>query len=197
MPDFQVDLNLTCDSNWFPVFSSVAPSDTYKIYKQGSNLRLDMTLLGLQKFNLIKGNITMLYKGRGSGDNEGDLLVIDNKFQTVSNIFNRNQEAKINATIQEILSGKQILKKFQTHSAVTEVETDKYGRPIAKKVNGYDSEKYILESRYTMIKYQMNLNQIDQIKGLNTFQEYIEALQIDYGCFIEMHLDNISYEREE
>ena len=89
MPDFSVDLNLTCDSNWFPVFSSVAPSDTYKIYKQGSNLRLDMTLLGLQKFNLIKGNITMLYKGRGS-DNEGDLLVIDNKFQTVNNIFNRN-----------------------------------------------------------------------------------------------------------
>lgn len=92
MPDFQVDLNLTCDSNWFPVFSSVAPSDTYKIYKQGSNLRLDMTLLGLQKFNLIKGNITMLYKGRNSGENEGDLLVIDNKFQTVNNIFNRNQE---------------------------------------------------------------------------------------------------------
>jgi hypothetical protein len=96
MPDFQVDLNLTCDSNWFPVFSSVAPSDTYKIYKKGSNLRLDMTLLGLQKFNLIKGNISMLYKGRGSGDNEGDLLVIDNKFQTVNNIFNRNQETKIN-----------------------------------------------------------------------------------------------------
>ena len=47
IPDFKVDLNLTCDSNWFPVFSSVAPSDTYKIYKQGSNLRLDMSLLGL------------------------------------------------------------------------------------------------------------------------------------------------------
>lgn len=47
LPDFKVDLNLTCDSNLFPVFSSVAPSDTYKIYKQGSNLRLDMTLLGL------------------------------------------------------------------------------------------------------------------------------------------------------
>jgi len=47
MPDFKVDLSLTCDSNWFPVFSSVAPNDTYKIYKQGSNLRLDMSLLGL------------------------------------------------------------------------------------------------------------------------------------------------------
>lgn len=68
IPDFKVDLNFTCDSNLFPVFSSVAPSDTYKIYKQGSNLRLDMTLLGLQGFNLLKGNITVLYKGRNSGD---------------------------------------------------------------------------------------------------------------------------------
>ena len=47
IPNFKVDLNFTCESNWFPIFSSVAPSDTYKIYKQGSNLRLDMTLLGL------------------------------------------------------------------------------------------------------------------------------------------------------
>ena len=57
-----------------------------------------------QKF--IKGNITVLYKGRGSGENEGDLLIIDNKLQTVGNIFNRSQEAKINAEIQEILTGK-------------------------------------------------------------------------------------------
>ena len=101
------------DSNWFPVFSSVAPSDTYKIYKQGSNLRLDMTLLGLQKFNLIKGNITVLYKGRNSDkDTRGDLLIIDNKLNTVNSIFNRNQESKVNNTISEILSGNQILKKY-------------------------------------------------------------------------------------
>lgn len=83
IPDFKVDLNLTCDSNWFPVFSSVAPSDTYKIYKIGSNLRLDMTLLGLQKFNIIKGNISVVYKGRGSSENEGELLIINKKLQTV------------------------------------------------------------------------------------------------------------------
>ena len=83
IPDFAVDLSLNCDSIWFPVFSSVAPSDTYKIYKKGSNLRLDMTLLGLQKFTLIKGNISVIYKGRGNVDCEGELLIIDNKLETV------------------------------------------------------------------------------------------------------------------
>lgn len=113
LPDFKVDLNLTCESNWFPVFSSVAPSDTYKIYKQGSNLRLDMTLLGVQKFNVVKGNISVLFKGRDSGpESAGDLLIVDHKLSTVGNIFNRNNEAKVNQQIGEILSGRQVLKKY-------------------------------------------------------------------------------------
>ena len=95
MPDFKVDLKLTCDSNWFPVFSSVAPNDTYKIYKQGSNLRLDMSLLGLQKFNLIKGNISVIFKGRGAGENEGEFLVVDHKLQTVNSVLLNRNENKV------------------------------------------------------------------------------------------------------
>ena len=48
-----------------------------------------------------------------------------------------------------------------------------------------------------MIKYQMNLNQIDQIQGLQSFEQYLDSLNIDYLNLIEMHLDNISYERED
>lgn len=55
----------------------------------------------------------MLYKGRNSdSDTRGDLLIVDNKLSTVNSIFNRNNEAKINNEIQEILTGKQILKKY-------------------------------------------------------------------------------------
>jgi len=71
-----------------------------------------MTLLGLQKFNLIKGNISVIYKGRGSGENEGEFLIVDNKLQTVNNAFNRNNENKVMQQIGEILSGKQVLKKY-------------------------------------------------------------------------------------
>jgi len=185
LPDFKVDLNLTCDSNWFPVFSSVAPSDTYKIFKQGSNLRLDMTLLGLQKFNLIKGNITVLYKGRNSSkEQQGELLIVDNKAQTVHNVFNRNQEQKVNSQIHDILTGKQILKQYQTHSVSTMIETDRQQNPIFKQINDYDCQKWMLKSRYTMTKYQMNLSQIDQIKGFKSFDQYITALSTDFLTLI-------------
>ena len=98
-----------------------------------------MSLLGLQKFNLIKGNISVIFKGRNTGDNEGEFLVVDNKLQTVNNVFNRNNENKIIEQINEILTGKQVLKKYQTHSAHIKVETDRLQRAITKKINDYDS----------------------------------------------------------
>jgi hypothetical protein len=79
----------------------------------------------------------------------------------------------------------------------TELEKDRWGKPVSKQINDYESEKYVLKSRYTMVKYQMNLSQIDQIKGLKSFEEYTEALQVDYFGLIETHLDNISYERDD
>jgi hypothetical protein len=43
-----------------------------------------MTLLGFQKFGLLKGNISVLYKGRkSSNDSEGELLIVDKKLETV------------------------------------------------------------------------------------------------------------------
>lgn len=156
IPDFKVDLNLTCDSNLFPVFKSVAPSDTYKIYKQGSNLRLDMTLLGLQSFNILKGNISILYKGRGSENNDfsaGDLLIIDNKVETVNNVFNINQENKINQEINNILTGKQIMKKYHNNQSTIQIESDRSNKPIIKNINDFECQKWMLKSKYTMTKF--------------------------------------------
>ena len=48
-----------------------------------------------------------------------------------------------------------------------------------------------------MIKYHINLAQIDQIKDIKSFEEYTESLTADYLYLIEMHLDTISYERED
>lgn len=49
LPDFSVDLHFECISSFIPFVNYISPSDTYKIYKKGSNLRLDMTLIGFRK----------------------------------------------------------------------------------------------------------------------------------------------------
>ena len=49
-----------------------------------------------------------------------------------------------------------------------------------KKINDFDSLKFTVKSRYSMIKYQMNLSQIDQIKGVKTFDEYLDCQKLDF-----------------
>lgn len=142
-----------------------------------------MTLLGLQSFNILKGNISILYKGRGSENNDfnaGDLLIVDNKLDTVNNVFNINQENKVNQEINNILTGKQIMKKYHNSQSTIHIESDRNKKPIIKNINDYECQKWMLKSKYTMTKFQMNLNQIDQIKGIKTFQEYIESQEIDF-----------------
>ena len=81
------------------------------------------------------------------------------------------------------------MKKYQTHSVTSDIEVNKQGIQIKKKVNEFECEKCTLKSRYTMIKYQMNLQQIDKINNIKSFEEYVDILKVDYLYFIEMHLD--------
>lgn len=52
LPDFNIDLRFECTSSVLPVAltSSFTPSDTYRIMKSGTSLRLDMHLIGVRKF---------------------------------------------------------------------------------------------------------------------------------------------------
>ena len=86
LPDFKIDINFNCKSNFIPFVKNITPSDTYKIYKQGSKIRLDMTLVGFRKLKCIRGNLSVLFKGRGQ-ENEGELFVVDHDAKSVQNIF--------------------------------------------------------------------------------------------------------------
>jgi len=106
LPDFSVDLHFECSSPYIPFLSHLAPYDTYHIYKSGSNLRLDSTLLGFKKLKSIRGNISVLLKGRSSGDQEGELLMIDHDRKTVASVFEENAgSAKIQRDIDNIMNG--------------------------------------------------------------------------------------------
>jgi hypothetical protein len=99
-------MNFNCKSNFIPFVKNITPSDVYKISKKGSNLRLDMTLVGFRKFRCVRGNLSVLFKGRGK-DNEGELYVVDHDQKSVSNIFNDLAYTKIEKDLEEILSGEQ------------------------------------------------------------------------------------------
>ncbi|KAF9613558.1 hypothetical protein IFM89_008949 [Coptis chinensis] len=70
----------------------IAPSDTYRIWKRGSNLRADMTLAGFDGFRIQRSDQTFLFLGDGiSSDNgtislaPGSLIVLSHKEKEITN----------------------------------------------------------------------------------------------------------------
>ena len=89
------------------------PNDTYHIYKQGSNLRLDMRFIGIKRLRAIESNISVLFKGRNSGDSEGELLLVEHDSNRVSSIFEDSTNARIENNLDNIMSDDDIKKKYR------------------------------------------------------------------------------------
>ncbi|KAJ0245080.1 hypothetical protein HA466_0185690 [Hirschfeldia incana] len=88
MRDFYMEITFHFESSVIPFISRVAPSDTYKIWKRGANLRADMTLAGFDGFRIQRSDQTILFLGDGSEDGKvpsGSLLMISHKDKEVMN----------------------------------------------------------------------------------------------------------------
>lgn len=98
----------------------MCPSDTYKVYKQGSNVRIDTTLLGFDQNNWLRGSRTYIFSGRENG---ADLYEVDHDTRTVY-----CEEMKI-LSLEELESyiqtEEQISARLVTPLVLTYLDTDK------------------------------------------------------------------------
>lgn len=88
MRDFYMEITFHFDSSVIPFISRIAPSDTYKIWKRGANLRADMTLAGFDGFRIQRADQSVIFLGDGSEDGKvppGSLCMVSHKEKEVIN----------------------------------------------------------------------------------------------------------------
>ncbi|KAL6509471.1 hypothetical protein OROGR_022781 [Orobanche gracilis] len=71
--DFYMEITFHFESSMIPFIGRIAPSDTYRIWKRGSNLRADMTLAGFDGFRIQRSDQTFLFFGDGHSPNGGNI----------------------------------------------------------------------------------------------------------------------------
>ncbi|KAJ0735347.1 putative ankyrin repeat domain-containing protein [Helianthus annuus] len=107
MRDFYMEITFQFESSVIPFISRIAPSDTYKIWKRGANLRADTTLAGFDGFRIQRADQTFLFLGDGSEDGKvkpGSLCVILHKDKEVMNALDgaggSATDAEVNQEVQ-------------------------------------------------------------------------------------------------
>ncbi|KAJ1413855.1 Ankyrin repeat [Sesbania bispinosa] len=73
--DFYMEITFHFESSVIPFIGRIAPSDTYRIWKRGSNLRADMTLAGFDGLRIQRSDQTFLFLGEGYAPEDGNLTL--------------------------------------------------------------------------------------------------------------------------
>ncbi|XP_054804825.1 uncharacterized protein LOC129307903 [Prosopis cineraria] len=86
MRDFYMEITFHFESSVIPFISRIAPSDTYKIWKRGGNMRADMTLAGFDGLKIKRSDQSALFLGDDLEDGKkvpGKLCMISHKDKKV------------------------------------------------------------------------------------------------------------------
>ncbi|KAL0697629.1 hypothetical protein Bca4012_053751 [Brassica carinata] len=87
MRDFYVEVSIGFESSVVPFFGKVAPSDTYRIWKRGGDLRADISLTGFDRFKIRRANRSFLFLNDEDVSSPGTLLVLNREDKTLRNAF--------------------------------------------------------------------------------------------------------------
>ncbi|PWA88866.1 Ankyrin repeat-containing protein [Artemisia annua] len=123
MRDFYMEITFQFESSVIPFISRIAPSDTYKIWKRGANLRADMTLAGFDGFRIQRADQTVLFLGDGSEDGRvppGSLLMISHKNKEVMNALDGAGAPATDAEVQQEVQAMSQTNIFRPGIDVTE-----------------------------------------------------------------------------
>ncbi|XP_070497032.1 ankyrin repeat domain-containing protein 13C [Chironomus tepperi] len=175
--DFYMELKWEF-SSWVPLISKILPNDVCKIYKLGSKIRLDSTLIDFNEMKWERGNISFLF----CGDNETMITALDNEAKVYQYVRTQESEAEIQDEIDILMMSDIVTANFSTKNvSFTQVKTGWFFREDKKetiagqyKCDLYHVNGLTLEQR----KRREHLNRDDLQKNKTSIVESLTKSQV-------------------
>ncbi|XP_004924627.1 ankyrin repeat domain-containing protein 13C [Bombyx mori] len=99
--DFYMELKWDFHS-WVPLVSRILPSDVCKIFKSGSKIRLDTTLVDFSDMRWERGDISFIFQGEKPPTES--LTVLDNKLKVYQKVRYEETETEIEDEVDILMS---------------------------------------------------------------------------------------------
>lgn len=139
LPDFSMELKWEFDSSVIPLLSKFAPHDVCKIWKSGSSLRLDMTLVGWKKLRSKRRNVSLVFKGVSA---RADIYLINHSKGTVVRPLEPLDQFEREAVLDDILQANAVQGELALRNcSIAAVNSSWTGRPVTAKVGKWKCTK--------------------------------------------------------
>ncbi|XP_064612137.1 ankyrin repeat domain-containing protein 13B-like isoform X2 [Liolophura sinensis] len=117
-PDFYVEMKWEFTS-WVPVVSRMCPSDTYRVWKSGSAVRIDTTLLGFDNMKWQRGKRSYIFQGSG---NSATVMEVDHDR---GEVYAETMELTVSPSDIGLPSEEAVAARLMSPIVTTYIDTDK------------------------------------------------------------------------
>lgn len=178
MPDFYMEIEWNVTS-WIPLVSSLAPSDTFQIWKKGGAIRFDSHVRGFSGTQVIKGHVSYLV-------NEDIMLLVDHDKKTYQNAvrkFKNPNYDEMQAAVNRLMTTEQGRSALRTHDVTVSNKKSMLGYDKTATIGDYDCIQAICNGiKYSIIE-PLNAETIN-IVPLPDYEEYFdidnEDLEVEF-----------------
>lgn len=129
MPDFSLTMEWGCSSK-IPFVSKLSPSDVYHIYKQGTLVRIDFTLIGWESLKSKRGKLSLVYRG-----DQGKVLIINHENNTIRELTPELSENEIEKAVKKLIATQKYSKELDIAETEISKNTDRKGKTKKKVID--------------------------------------------------------------